>query len=122
MDKASDNVAVVRTGMELVFTLQLALEIMDEYKLNGLLKKHGNMFKRTLESNVGKAYDRVFSLDQEMAINAMNLKQRMISQIASLPEPEAIVFSEYVNNFFENKEKAISRTLQALLQWLTKFY
>jgi len=110
MDKASDNVAVVRTGMELVFTLQLALEIMDEYKLNGLLKKHGNMFKRTLESNVGKAYDRVFSLDQEMAINAMNLKHRMISQIASLPEPEAIVFSEYVNNFFENKEQAISNT------------
>ena len=110
MDKASDNVAVVRTGMELVFTLQLALEIMDEYKLKGLLKKHGNMFKKTLEADIGRAYDRVFDLDQEMAINAMNIKHRMISQIASLPEPEAIVFSEYVNKFFDNKDEAIKAT------------
>lgn len=102
--------AVVKTGLELVLTLQLALEIMDEYKLNGLLKKHGNLFKNTLEKNVGEAYDRVFTLDQEMAINAMNLKQRMISQIATLAEPEAIVFSEYVNKFFDNKEEAIKAT------------
>jgi len=95
----------MKTGLELIFTLQLAVEIMDEYNLKGLEKRHANMLRKTLEKNLESSYDKAFDLNPTIAINAMNLKQRMISQIATLKEAEAIAFSEYVNNFFEDKKK-----------------
>jgi hypothetical protein len=93
------------TGVELLFTLQLALEIMDEYKLKGLLKNKANMFKMELEKTINDSYDRVYSIDPHMVMTSMNFKHRMISQIASLPEEDAVILSEYVNRFFEDIDK-----------------
>jgi hypothetical protein len=42
----------LKNGLELVLTLQLTLELMDEYKLKGLPKKYGNMFKNSLEKDL----------------------------------------------------------------------
>lgn len=92
----------LRNGIELLFTLQLALEIMDDYQLKGILKNKANMFKQELEKDINRSYDRVYAQDPEMAMNCMNLKHRMISQIASLDEADCTVMSEYVNKFFEN--------------------
>lgn len=92
----------LRNGIELLFTLQLALEIMDDYKLKGVLKNKANMFKKELEKDLNHSYDRVYAQDPEMAMNCMNIKHRMISQIASLDEADCTVMSEYVNKFFEN--------------------
>ena len=39
----------VKNGIELLVTLQLALELMDEYKLKGRAKNTANMFKDALE-------------------------------------------------------------------------
>ena len=100
----------MRNGLELVYTLQLALELMDEYKLKGVVKNKANLFRNAIEKEVSKSYDRNFAIDQEMTINAMNMKHRLISQIASLSEDEAMVYSEYANNFFENKEQYIKDT------------
>lgn len=93
------------TGVELLFTLQLALEIMDEYKLKGLLKNKANMFKNELERTINESYDRVYAIDPGMVMTSMNYKHRMISQIASLPEEDAVIFSEYVNKFFEDIDR-----------------
>jgi len=100
----------MKNGIELLLTMQLALELMDEYNLKGNVKNKANLFKRSIEKEVSNAYDNIYGKDEQMMLNAMNMKNRMISQIASLSEDECIVFSQYVNNFFENKEESLRNT------------
>jgi hypothetical protein len=50
----------LRNGLELLLTGQLFLDISDTYKLNGLLKKRGNLFIKNLEVAVKKGYDNVY--------------------------------------------------------------
>jgi hypothetical protein len=96
----------LRNGLELVLTLQLTLELMDDYKLTGLPKKYGNMFKKSLEKNVSESYDRLYADDSEFLTNAMNIKNKLISNIASLNEADAILLSEFINKFMDNIEIA----------------
>lgn len=100
----------MKNGLDLVFTMQLALELMDEYKLKGVIKNKANLFKKSIEKEVTRVYDINYLENEKVTINAMNMKHRLISQIASLSEGDAMVFSEYANKFFENKEKAIEHT------------
>jgi len=95
----------MKTGLELLITLQLALEIMDEYKLNGLTKRRANLFKESIEKDIVNSYNKNYSEDMQMITNSMNLKHRLVSQLAELDEAEAMVFSEYANKFFENKDE-----------------
>lgn len=96
----------LRNGLELVLTLQLALELMDEYKLRGLSKKYGNMFKKSLEKNLSELYDRLYTDDSEFVTNAMNIKNKLMSNIASFNEADAILFSEFTEKFIKNIEIA----------------
>jgi hypothetical protein len=95
-----------KTGMELVLTLQLALEYMDDIKLTGLPKRYGNMFKNAIEKDLSIAYDRGFSIDQQIMINAMNKKESIISIIAGLSEPDCMLFTQFAEHFIENIEEA----------------
>lgn len=101
----------LKTGVELVLTLQLAIEIMEEYNLTGRIKKYGNMFKRELETHISRAYDRIYDADPTIVTNGMNIKHRMISQLADLSEDEAMLISyklsELIDNIEELKEEAI---------------
>lgn len=94
----------IKTGVELVLTLQLAIEIMDEYKLTGRVKKYGNMFKNELERDLSKAYDRVYESDPTIVINAMNIKHKLISQLARLGEDEIMLVAQKLSNMIDNIE------------------
>lgn len=98
--------AELKNGLELVLTLQLALEIMDEYNLKGLSKKYGNMFKNTIEKSLSSSYDRLYADDSEFVTNAMNMKNKMISDIAKLNEADAILLASFIQKFMDNIEIA----------------
>lgn len=95
-----------KRGLELVLTLQLALEYMDEFNLRGLSKRYGNMFKNSIESDLSTAYDRGFKIDQQVMINAMNKKESIISIIAGLSEADCILFTQFAEHFMENIDEA----------------
>lgn len=92
----------VRNGIELLVTLQLALELMDEYKLKGRAKNTANMFKDALESDIMQNYHRVYKEDPEMLTNSLNFKNQMIEDIASLSEADSILLSDFIHKFIEN--------------------
>lgn len=92
----------LRNGLELLLTGQLFLEISDTYKLSGLLKKRGNLFIKDLESSIKNTYENIYSKDPEFTLNSLNIKQRMISQIAKMDEADAILASNNLNNFVSN--------------------
>jgi hypothetical protein len=94
-----------RNGIELLVTLQLALEFMDEYKLKGRAKNTANMFKDALESDIMQNYHRVYKEDPEMLTNSLNFKNQMIEDIASLSEADSILLSDFIHKFIENIEE-----------------
>jgi hypothetical protein len=92
----------VKNGIELLVTLQLALELMDEYNLKGRAKNTANMFKDALEKDIMQNYHRVYNEDPEMLTNSLNFKNQMIVDIASLGENDAILLADYIRKFMEN--------------------
>jgi hypothetical protein len=93
-------------GLELLLTAQLFIEIFDNYKLGGIEKKYGKMFYDALEKKTENHYNQVYKNDAEFALNSLNIKQRLITQIAELNEADAILLSEFVNKFINNIEIA----------------
>jgi hypothetical protein len=93
-------------GLELLLTAQLFIEIFDNYKLGGIEKKYGKMFYDALEKKTETHYSLVYKNDAEFALNSLNIKQRLIKQIAELNEADAILLSEFVNRFINNIEIA----------------
>jgi hypothetical protein len=64
------------------------------------------MFHNALETKTIKHYNEVYKNDAEFALNSLNIKQRLITQIAELNEADAILLSEFVNRFINNIEIA----------------
>ena len=93
-------------GLELLFISQLFIDIFENYKLKGLEKKYGNMFYKALEKKTISHYNELYKNDAEFVLNSLNIKERMITQIAELNEADAILLSEFVNKFIENIEIA----------------
>jgi hypothetical protein len=93
-------------GLELLLTAQLFIEIFENYKLGGIEKKYGKMFYDALEKKTIQHYNQVYKNDAEFALNSLNIKQRLITQIAELNEADAILLSEFVNRFINNIEIA----------------
>jgi hypothetical protein len=93
-------------GLELLLTAQLFIEIFENYKLGGIEKKYGKMFHDALEKKTIQHYNQVYKNDAEFALNSLNIKQRLITQVAELNEADAILLSEFVNKFINNIEIA----------------
>jgi len=93
-------------GLELLLTAQLFIEIFDNYKLGGIEKKYGKMFYDALEKKTETHYNQVYKNDAEFALNSLNIKQRLITQVAELNEADSILLSEFVNRFINNIEIA----------------
>ena len=93
-------------ALELLLTAQLFLDIFDNYELKGIEKKYGKMFYSALEKKTIKHYNEVYKNDSEFALNSLNIKERMITQIAELNEADSILLSEFINKFYENIEIA----------------
>jgi hypothetical protein len=85
--------------------MQLALELMDEYKLKGRAKNTANMFKNALENDIMQNYSRVYNEDPQMLTNSLNFKNQLIEDIASLGEADSILLSDFVRKFIENIEE-----------------
>lgn len=112
MSNLNSEVENLKNGVELVTTLQLALELMDVYKLKGRAKNTANLFKNALESDIMESYNRLYKKDPEMLTNSLNFKNQLIEDIASLNEPDSILLSDFVRKFIENiKEVREKKTL-----------
>lgn len=90
--------------VELTLALQLVMELMDQAGLKGRKKQLGNMFLKEIEKDVLVNYNQLYNNDPEAALNAMNFKNILITNIAELDEPDAILLSDVINKFKESIE------------------
>lgn len=85
--------------LELIITLQLALELIDESSQNG------KIIKKELEVAIEKAYNQLYQQDPETIINLINARSMLIYKIASLNEPDMVLLSSVVDTFVERIEE-----------------
>lgn len=97
-----NNQKELKNGTDLLTSLDVTLSIMDEYQLKGNAKRKANLFRQEVEKVVNPAIDEMHERDEEFLQNALNKKERMIKQIASLHEADQILLSEFVNKFINN--------------------
>lgn len=95
----------MKTGIELSLTLQLALELMDEARLRGKAKNFAKLLKNEIEKEVVYNYNKIYSNDPEMVTNLMNSRNRLISQISDLNEPDLLLISDSVKYAIDNIDK-----------------
>lgn len=101
-----NNQKELKNGTDLLLCLDIALSIMDEYKLKGNAKRKANLFRQEVEKSVNTAIDESHERNEEFLQNALKMKERMIKQIASLHEADQILLSDFVNKFIKNIEIA----------------
>ena len=93
-----------KNGIELLLSLQLSIELMDQYKMHGLAKRYAKMFVSQIEKEISKDYDNLYNNSPEFTTNAMNLKNRLITDIAEMNEADVMLFSEFTKKFKSNIE------------------
>lgn len=92
----------LKNGTDLLLALDIVIAILDEYNLKGNPKRKANLFRKEVEKVVNSAIDEMHERNEEFLQNALNMKERMIKQIASLHEADQILLSDFVNKFVKN--------------------
>jgi hypothetical protein len=60
---------------------------------------------------VSNKYNEIYAKDPELVTNSIRFKHRLIQQIASLNEPDSILFSEFTDRFIKNIDIARKKGL-----------
>jgi hypothetical protein len=98
-----------KNQLDLIIALDITLAIMDSYNLKHKAKKLGTLFRNEIEKHTNAEIDQIYKVDEEFITNALNLKERMFKDIASLNEAEQLMLSEFVHKFVKNKEIAMKK-------------
>jgi hypothetical protein len=94
----------LKNGLELLLTSQLWIELSETYLLKGLAKRYAKLFKEEIEKTTIRSYDEIYSKDPEFTINAIRLKQEMITNIAKYNEADSILLADCIAEFDKNIE------------------
>jgi hypothetical protein len=92
----------LKNGLELTTTLQLALELIDQYPVKGIIKQKCKDFLKVAENDIANEYSRVYETNHEFAINAIKKKHELIKIIAEFDEADFILCSDFLKKFKEN--------------------
>lgn len=96
----------LKNGTELLLSLVLSLDLLEQYEANQLLKRQINTVKKTLEKTVSKHYDKVYKEGEEFIQNSLSYKEETIKKFAKYNEADSILCSHYLDFFDKNIEIA----------------
>lgn len=92
----------LKNGLELTTTLQLALELCDQYPVKQKLKQSLKSFLKEAEKDISLEYQKVYDTNPEFAINAVKKKHELVKIIAEFDEADFILCSEFLKKFKDN--------------------
>lgn len=92
----------LKNGLELTTSLQLSIELMDQYPVKGLIKNKAKEFLKVVENDIANEFSRVYQKDHEFATNAINKKHELIKIIAEFDEADFILCSDFLRKFSDN--------------------
>lgn len=96
----------LKNGLELTTTLQLSIELMDQYPVKGIIKQKAKDFLKVAENDIANEYSKVYNTNHEFAINAIKKKHELIKIISEFDEADFILCSDFMQKFKDNIELA----------------
>ena len=95
-----------KNGVELLLSLALSLDLLEQYNANKLLKRRLNMAKNEIERTIKRHYNELYKNDEEFVQNALNFKEKAIKMIAKYNEPDVLLAIDFLQKFDDNIEIA----------------
>lgn len=92
----------LKNGLELTTTLQLSLELCDQYPVKHKLKQSLKNFLNEAEKDVSLEYAKVYNTNAEFALNTIKKKHELIKIIAEFDEADFILCSDFLKRFKDN--------------------
>lgn len=92
----------LKNGLELTTTLQLALELCDQYPVKQKLKQTLKSFLNEAEKDISLEYQKVYNTNPEFAINAVKKKHELVKIISEFDEADFILCSDFLQKFKDN--------------------
>ena len=83
-----------KNGVEITITGQLLLELLDEYEYKGQAKVNLKNFLKLSEKNIVEEYARIMEVENEMILNALKKRYKLIKRLAKLDERELILVTD----------------------------
>lgn len=92
----------LKNGLELTTSLQLSVELIDQYPVKGIIKQKAKDFLKAAENDVANEYSRIYNKDHEFALNVIKKKHQLIKIIAEFDEADFALCSEFLKKFKDN--------------------
>jgi hypothetical protein len=96
----------LKNGTELVLSLALSLDLLEQYKTSKLLKRKINQAKDEIEKAIGTHYNQLYKSDEEFVQNSLRYKESVIKKIAKYNEADCILAADFLEKFDNNIELA----------------
>ncbi len=96
----------LKNGVELTFQTQVLCEFMDQYPVKREIKMTANQFRKATEKDLNKQYAKVYAMSPEMSINVCGKLQELTETVGKMDISELVLFSDFANRFYANKELA----------------
>ena len=90
-----------KNGLELILSLTLSLDLLDQYDPKGILKKRINVIRKEIDTR----YNQIFKTSEEFAQNSLRHKENLIKLIAKYDEADCILAADMLKKFDDNIEE-----------------
>ena len=101
----------LKNGIELAFLMQIVVELTEMYPLKREIKMTANKFKQASEKNLSLEYSKIYNLSPEMTINVHKKLEKLSQIVAKLDISEMVLFSDFAERFYNNKQIATEKGL-----------
>ena len=92
----------LKNGTELLLSLALSLDLLEQYDAKQILKKKLNIAKEEIEKSILTHYTNLYKNDEEFVQNSLNYKENTIKKFAKYNEADSILCSHFLDFFDKN--------------------
>ena len=94
-----------KNGLELILSLALSLDLLDQYDSKGLLKKKINKISEDITFDISSRFKQIFETSEEFVHNSLRHKANIIKLIAKYDEADCILAADMLKKFDDNIEE-----------------
>tara|TARA_R110000787_G_C13275016_1_gene431865 strand:- start:66 stop:413 length:348 start_codon:yes stop_codon:yes gene_type:complete len=95
----------LKNGLELILSLALSLDLLEQYNPKGVLKKKVNNLKNDIYADIVTRYNEIFNHSEEFVQNSLRHKENMIKIFAKYNEADCILACDMLKKFDDNIEE-----------------
>ena len=96
----------LKNGTELLLSLALSLDLLEDYNASQLLKRKINAAKQEIEKHINHHLKNIYKEDEEFVHNSIRFKEKVISKIAKYNEADCVLACDFLDKFDANIEIA----------------